>query len=201
MLTTPNGTATYPPTAHPTVAAHLRSIVRWPFTNRLASPIWLAVRLYLAYTWFTMGLDKFSSGFLTGDPIGQMLGMAGNGALPVPLEAYRPVARWLVDLGLTPLLSHSMPFLELAVALSFISGILLVPAALGAVFLNANFLLSGVGIAQLDGLCIVLQLLLLLAFRVAGYIGVQRITMRVISSTLYIFVGLVCVVLERMRLF
>jgi thiosulfate dehydrogenase [quinone] large subunit len=174
MLSAPSTTTAPPLTGHVTVPARLRAVARWPFTSSSASPIWLAVRLYLGYVWLTMGMDKIGSGFLTGDPIGQMLGFAGSGALPVPVEAYRPVARWLVELGVTPLLSHSMPFLEIAVALAFISGILVVPAAVGAVFLNLNFLLSGVGIVALDGRCIALQLLLILAFRVAGYIGVQR---------------------------
>lgn len=182
MLTTPNGSATYQPTGRPAVAAQLRSIVRWPFTNRFASPIWLAVRLYLAYTWFTMGLDKLSSGFLTGDPIGDILRLTGSGVLPVPVEAFRPVAQMLVNLGVTPLLSHSMPFLEMAIALSFVSGVLLVPAALGAVFLNANFLLSGIAIVALDGRFIALQLLLILAFRTAGHLGVQRIATRVVRA-------------------
>ena len=182
MLTTPNGTATYAPTAHPTVAAQLRSIICWPFTSRLASPIWLAVRLYLAYTWFTMGLDKLSSGFLTGDPIGDILRLTGSGVLPVPVEGFRPVAQMLVDLGVTPLLSHSMPFLEMAIALAFISGILIVPAALGAIFLNANFLLSGIAIVALDGRFIVLQLLLILAWRVAGYIGFEAGLVRALKK-------------------
>lgn len=182
MLTTPNGSTTYQPTGITTVAAHLRSIVRWPFSNRFASPLWLAVRLYLGYVWFTMGYSKLSSGFLTADPIGDMLRLAGDGVMPVPVEAYRSVARLLVDLGVTPLLSHSMPFLEMAVALAFISGILLVPAALGAIFLNANFLLSGVAIVALDSRFIVLQLLLILAFRVAGYIGVGRLALRSLKA-------------------
>lgn len=185
MLTTSDRSIALQTGNRSALAARLRIFVSWPFISRFASPIWLAVRLYLAYIWFTMGVDKLSSGFLTGDPIGQMLGMAGSGALPVPLEAYRPVARWLVELGVTPLLSHGMPFLEIAVALSFVSGILVVPAAVGAVFLNLNFLLSGVGIVALDIRCIVLQLLLILAFRVADYLGAQRITMRVVRARLY----------------
>lgn len=182
MLVTPNGTATYQPTGHSAVTAYLRSIVRWPFTNRFASPLWLFVRFYLAYTWFTMGLDKLSSGFLTGDPIGDILRLTGSGVLPVPIEGFRPVAQLLVDLGVTPLLSHSMPFLEMAIALSFVSGVLLVPAAFGAIFLNANFLLSGIAIVALDGRFIVLQLLLILAFRVAGYIGLEAGVVRAFKS-------------------
>jgi len=182
MLTTPDGSATYQPTGLKAVATQLRTIVCWPFGNRFASPIWLLVRLYLGYVWFTMGYSKLSAGFLTADPTGDMLKLVGDGLMPVPIEAYRPVARWLVDLGVTPLLSHSMPFLEMAVALAFISGILIAPAALGAIFLNANFLLSGVAITQLDIRCITLQLLLILAFQIAGYLGAQRIAMRVVRA-------------------
>ena len=182
MLTTPDGSTTYQPTGLKAVATHLRAIVSWPFGNRFASPIWLLARFYLGYVWFTMGYSKLSAGFLTADPTGDMLRLTGDGLMPVPLEAYRPVARWLVDLGVTPLLSHSMPFLEMAVALAFISGILIVPAALGATLLNANFLLAGVAIVALDVRVIALQLLLILAFRVAGYIGVQRVAMRVVRA-------------------
>lgn len=182
MLTTPNGSATYQPTGRSAVATQLRTIVLWPFSNRFASPVWLAVRLYLGYVWFTMGYDKLSAGFLTGDPIGDILKLTGSGVLAVPFEAFRPVAQLLVELGITPLLSHSMPFLEMAVALAFISGILIVPAALGAIFLNVNFLLSGIGIAALDGRCIVLQLLLLLAFRSVGYLSLGGRVVRALKN-------------------
>lgn len=175
MTTKPHDSRTYPPIDRSAVATHLLDIVRFPFTSRMASPLWLVVRLYLAYVWFSMGYSKLSAGFLTADPTGDMLRLAGDGIMPVPFEAYRPVARWLVDLGVTPLLSHTMPFLEMAVALAFVAGVLIVPAALGATFLNANFLLSGVAIAYLDIRVIVLQLLLILAWRVAGVIGVQRL--------------------------
>lgn len=171
MVSTP-ARSTHPPTsrtAHP-----LLRLAVWPFTSRVAAPLWLLVRLYLAYVWFTMGYSKLSAGFLSADPIGDLLRLAGDGVMLVPLEAYRPVARLLVDLGITPLLSHTMPFLEMALAVAFVSGVLIVPAALGATFLNLNFLLSGVAIASLDLRVIALQLLLVLAWRVAGTIGVRR---------------------------
>lgn len=173
-MLSPSTTVTVPPPrGHPTVAARLKTSMSWPFTSRLASPLWLLVRLYLGYVWFSMGYSKLSAGFLTNDPIGQMLGLVGRGVLPVPVEAYRPVAGLLVDSGVTPLLSYGMPFLEMGIALALISGVLLTPAALGAIFLNLNFLLSGVAIVQLDIRVIVLQLLLILAWRVAGTLGVQ----------------------------
>lgn len=176
------GSSTY--SSHPAarLLGFLRRLYLRLFVSSLASPLWLAVRLYLAYIWFSMGLSKFGSGFLTGDPIGQLLGLAGNGTLAVPVEAYRPVARLLVELGVTPVLSHSMPFLELAVALAFLSGVLLVPAALGASLLNLNFLLSGVGIVELDVRCLVLQLLLVFAFRSVGYLSLGGRAGRVLKG-------------------
>lgn len=165
-------------------AARIRVIVRWSFTNRFASPIWLAVRLYLGYMWFIMGLTKIGAGFLTSDPIGDILKLVGNGILPVPVETFRPVAQLLVDFGASPLLSFSMPFLEMAIALSFVSGVLIVPAAVGAIFLNVTFILSGIGQIQLDGRFIALQLLLILAFRIVSYIGIERLAVRILKATI-----------------
>jgi thiosulfate dehydrogenase [quinone] large subunit len=155
-----------------------------PFTHVYASPIWLAVRLYLGYMWWMMGVQKIGAGFLTGDPIGPILKLGADGTLAVPLEFFRPIASMLVASGLTPLISFSMPFLEMAVALAFVSGVLVVPAAIGATLLNIIFVLSGIGQIQLDGRFIALQLLMIAAFRVVSYIGIQRYVVRILRSTL-----------------
>ena len=162
--------------------ARMRAILLAPFTHAYASPLWLAVRLYLGYMWVLMGIGKIQAGFLTGDPIGPILELNANGTLPVPLELWRPVAGFLVDLGVTPLISLSMPFLEIAVALAFISGVLVAPAAIGATLLNVIFILAGIGQIQLDGRFIALQLLLVLAFKVAGTIGVEKLAFRIVRT-------------------
>ena len=71
-----------------------------------------------------------------------------------------------------------MPFLELAVALAFFSGVLVVPAAVGAILLNLNILLSGIGVLNLDGRFVVTEVLFILAWRVVGVIGVQSLLAR-----------------------
>jgi hypothetical protein len=88
----------------------------------------------------------------------------------------------LVSSGLTPLISFSMPFLEMAVALAFLSGVLVAPAAIGAILLNIIFLLSGIGQIQLDGRFIALQLLLILAFKAAGKIGFEKLAFRIVGN-------------------
>ncbi|HEU5101550.1 MAG TPA: hypothetical protein VFU22_21155 [Roseiflexaceae bacterium] len=181
MITTPNRPTTY--TARMGFgASRLLAVIRWPFTNKFAAPIWLALRLYIAWIWFQMSMSKFQAGWLTSDPVGTMLRMIEKGTIVVPLPFYRGVAGALVDAGMSPLISHSMPFLEMAVALSFATGVLVPAAAVGAILLNINIVLSGMGVPAFDGPIIASEILFLLAFRVVGAVGFERLAQRILSA-------------------
>jgi uncharacterized membrane protein YphA (DoxX/SURF4 family) len=162
-------------------ASQILQALHWPFTHRYAAPGWLALRLYLGWVWLQFSISKFQSGWLTSDPIGMLFTSIAKGSLPVPLPFYRDIAASLLGLGVSPLISHIMPFLELAVALAFLSGVLVTPAAVGAILLNTNIILSGIGILAFDGRIIVIQLLLIMARRVAGQIGLERLLMRSVA--------------------
>jgi uncharacterized membrane protein YphA (DoxX/SURF4 family) len=180
MITTSKQRSTYLPARianNPVVAA-----ARWPFVNKFASPIWLALRLYIAWIWFQMALSKLNAGWLTSDPVGQMFKAIADSKLPVPLPFYRGVAQALLDLGISPMLSHSMPFLEMAVALSFATGVLVPAAAVGAILLNINIILSGMGSPAFDGPIIASEILFLMSYRVVGAIGFERIVVRVLKA-------------------
>jgi thiosulfate dehydrogenase (quinone) large subunit len=170
--------------AHPSIVGRVGHTLALPFTHRFGSPLWLAIRLYLGYMWLMMGVQKIGAGWLTSDPVGALLKLVADGTMKVPVEGYRGVAQWLLDIGAAPLLSLSMPFLEIAVALAFLSGVLVVPAAIGAILLNINFMLTGMGQIGLDGRFIALQLLLILAFRVAGLIGFEKLALRILKGTI-----------------
>ncbi len=179
MMTTPRPSTTplclAPPSSSPRRAC---AVIRWPFTHPYAAPLWLALRLYVGWIWWEMGLSKLQGGWLTSDPIGVLLTLVADGTLPVPFECYRGVADTLIKAGLTPLLSHALPFLELAVGLAFIGGVLTPVTAVGAILLNLTFILSGVGGIAFDGPVIVAEILFILAFRVVDRIGVGRLALR-----------------------
>jgi thiosulfate dehydrogenase [quinone] large subunit len=183
MITTPRRTTT---TLHPVnislVLNRAAAAICWPFTNRRAAPLWLLLRLYVAYVFVTMGIAKIEAGFLTSDPIGAMLGLVANGTIPVPFEFYRSVAGVLVGAGLTPMISHTMPFLELAVALSMATGVLTPLAAAGALLLNINFVLSGIGTLAFDGPYMAAEILMLLGAGVVGTIGFEKLALRIVKS-------------------
>jgi uncharacterized membrane protein YphA (DoxX/SURF4 family) len=153
-------------------------ILRWPFSSRLASPLWLGIRIYLGSIWLQFGLAKLEGGWLTGNPMHSMLDAIARGMTPAPFPAYRHVAQALLDVGADRWMSVGLPLAELAVALAFFSGVLLVPAAVGASLLNLNLILSGMASWQFDGRIIALQLLLLAAWRVADYVGLARVVSR-----------------------
>ena len=186
MITTPKQQPSTYTTNESSIGKRLFAAIRWPFTNKYSSPIWLALRLYIGWIWFQMSISKLQAGWVTSDPIGQMLKLIENGTIAVPLPFYRGVAGALVDAGVTPMLSHSMPFMEMAVAISFFRGVLVPVAAVGAILLNINFLLSGIGTLPLDGPVIAAQILFILSFRVVGTIGFEKLAMRVLNAALQV---------------
>jgi uncharacterized membrane protein YphA (DoxX/SURF4 family) len=184
MTTTPKQQPTVYATNEKTIAKRAIAAFRWPFTNRLSAPIWLALlRLYIAWIWFQMSMSKFEAGWLHSDPVGQMFKLIANGTLAVPLPFYRQVAGALLNAGVSPLISHSMPFLELAVALSLATGVLAPAAAVGAILLNINIVLSGMGTPAFDGPIIAAEILFVLPFRVVGTIGFEGLARRILSAT------------------
>jgi uncharacterized membrane protein YphA (DoxX/SURF4 family) len=184
MITAPKQQPTTYTTNESAIGKRTLAVLLWPFTNKYASPIWLALRLYLGWIWFQMSISKLQAGWLTSDPIGQMLKLVENGTIKVPLPFYRGVAGALVDLGITPMLSHSMPFMELAVALAFVTGVLVPVAAVGAILLNINFVLSGIGNLELDGPVIAGQVLLVMSYRVVGVLGFEKLAARILRTVL-----------------
>jgi thiosulfate dehydrogenase (quinone) large subunit len=166
------------------VVARVINTIRWPFVNRYAAPLWLALRLYIGWIFLQMGLGKIEAGWLSSDPSGDLLKLVANGTMRVPFEFYRGVADMLVGAGVTPLLSHTMPFLELAVALAFFTGVLTPVAAFGAILLNINFILTGIGQISLDGPVILANIMLILSFRVVGAIGFERLAGHILGAAL-----------------
>jgi len=85
------------------------ALIRWRSLIAYSSPIWLALRLYIAWIWFQMSMGS-PSGWLTSDPVGQMFKLIEKGTIAVPLPFYRGVAGASAGCGIFAIISHSMPF-------------------------------------------------------------------------------------------
>ena len=168
-------------------------IARFLFADTRMAWVWLIVRLYVGYQWFTAGFEKLTGYSATvGSDFGQHVGNSwiftshlgaqltgfANGGIAQATGAHPAVQGWYawflqnIVIPGAGFWSYLVVFGEIAVGIGLILGILTGIAAFFGVFMNMNFLLAGaVSINPIIG---GLAILLVLAWRVAGYYGVDR---------------------------
>ncbi len=158
-------------------------IIRALFNNTRWAWIWVPIRLFVAYQWITSGWGKFTN------PAWMDTGAALQGfwvnALktdPRPVityDWYRAFIQTMVDLQAWTWFSKVVVFGELAVGIGLLLGLFTGIAALGGMTLNLNFMLAGT--ASTNPALFVIQLLIFLAWKVAGYWGVDRFLLPVLG--------------------
>ena len=154
---------------------------RWArllFHDSRAAWLWLVVRLYLGWQWLDAGLGKLGDPAWTGSSSGTALsGFVGN-ALTETGGAHPQVQGWYGSFIQQFVLPHAALFSylvvagEIAVGIALILGAFTGIAAFFGVFMNANYLLAGS--ISTNPLMILLGALLMLAWRNAGWIGLDR---------------------------
>ncbi len=145
---------------------------RFLFASTTAAWLWLVVRLYVASVFLPAGWEKITSGnwlFGDGAPIQGLV----NGA--IQSEGTPGWYTWFLENVVQPnasLFATLVALGEFAVGLGLLVGLLTGFAAFGGVFLNSNFVLAGA--LGSNPALIVLGVLLTLAWRNAGWIGLDR---------------------------
>ncbi|GIW07636.1 MAG: hypothetical protein KatS3mg060_2441 [Dehalococcoidia bacterium] len=151
-------------------------LIRELFNNTRLAWIWIPVRLFLAYQWINSGWGKFTNPAWM--ETGTALQAYWTNALrmdPRPVityDWYRAFIQTLVDLQAWTWFSKVIIFGELAVGLGLLLGAFTGIAALGGMALNLNFMLAGT--ASTNPVLFVLELLVFMAWKTAGYYGLDR---------------------------
>jgi thiosulfate dehydrogenase [quinone] large subunit len=168
-------------------------IAKFLFADTRIALLWLVVRLYVGYEWFTAGWDKLTGRSIAFDSFGEVskggpwvfsghegAALSGfvAGALKQTQGAHPAVQGWYASflqnivLPNAAVFSYIITFGEICVGLGLILGVLTGIAAFFGVFMNLNFMLAGaVSINPVIG---TLAIFLVLAWRVAGYYGADR---------------------------
>jgi thiosulfate dehydrogenase (quinone) large subunit len=147
------------------------------FNNTKSSWFWLIVRLYVGYEWLMAGWEKVTSPAWVGSQAGQALSGFLQGALAKTSGANPAVQgwyAWFLQHAVMPhiaLWSHFIAFGELTVGIALILGLLTGIAAFFGLFMNLNYLLAGT--VSTNPILFTLSIGLILAWKVAGYIGVD----------------------------
>jgi thiosulfate dehydrogenase [quinone] large subunit len=153
-------------------------LVRFLFGSTRMAWVWFAVRVYLGYQWLTAGREKLESpGWMKS---GTSLAAFWQKAVAAPVGGTKGVVHygWYHDLLAFMLQHHWYIWFAKLVAVSETTiGVMLILGAFVGVFafagafMNFNFMLAGS--ASTNPVLFVLAVLLVLAWKVAGYYGVD----------------------------
>jgi thiosulfate dehydrogenase [quinone] large subunit len=154
--------------------------IRWLFGDPRAAFLWTPLRLYLGWQWLTAGLEKVENPAWTrtGTALQGFLAAATKG---VPGQKGAAIHYgWYHDFLLYMLNHHwytwfgkLVAFGETAVGIALILGAFTGIAAFFGAFMNFNYLLAGT--SSTNPLLFLIAILLLLAWKVAGFIGADYI--------------------------
>lgn len=153
-------------------------IAQFLFQNSKAAVIWLFVRLYIGWAWLEAGWRKFEdpAWMETGQGIlgywQRALGTAPNGKPIIVYDWYRTFIQSLVDSGSHVWFAKLIVFGEIAVGLGLIVGALVGVAAFFGALMNMSFLMAGT--VSTNPILFFAAILLILAWKNAGYIGIDR---------------------------
>lgn len=145
------------------------------FANTKMAWLWLIIRLYVGWQWLQAGWAKVNSPMWVGGQAGTALKGFLMAALAKSSGAHPDVQGWYANFLQTfaiahvQFFSHLVAFGELAVGLGLVLGVFTGIAAFFGTFMNLNYLLAGT--VSINPVLLMLQLFLILAWRVAGYYG------------------------------
>jgi thiosulfate dehydrogenase [quinone] large subunit len=155
------------------------AFVRFLFSNSRAGLFWLPIRLFVGFAWIDAGWHKFT------DPAWTQGGSAlrgfweraaavpdAPGRPPITFEWYRDFINFLLNGHYEGWFALVVTFGELAIGIGLIFGALTGIAAFFGALMNMSFLLAGS--ASTNPVLFTLAVGLMLAWRVAGYYGVDR---------------------------
>ena len=151
---------------------------RFLFNNSRAGLVWLPIRLFLGFNWVEAGWHKATGGgWLDGgsalaDFWKSAAAVPATGKGPITYDWYREFINFLLNGHHETWFAVVITFGEIAVGIGLILGVLTGFAAFFGAFMNMSFLLAGS--ASTNPVMFSLAVGLVLAWKVAGYYGVDR---------------------------
>lgn len=164
----------------PPFAQALFGSTRWAW-------LWLVVRIYVGYVWLTSGLSK------VGNPAWMQTGEALKGfweravvvpdppaRAPIAFGWYRAFIQALLDGEHYTWFAKLVVMGELLVGVALILGAFTGIAAFFGGFMNWNFMMAGT--ASTNPLLFLLSILLILAWKTAGWYGLDRFLLSLLGT-------------------
>ncbi|MEP6986200.1 MAG: DoxX family membrane protein [Chloroflexota bacterium] len=153
-------------------------IARLLFEDTRFAVVWLVVRILLGLVFLEAGIEKLGSpawmdggtalkGFWT-----NAVAIAANGKTPIAFDWYHSFIQGLLDSGSYVWFAKLVAIGEFTVGLCLVLGLFVGIAAFIGGFMSWNFVMAGT--ASGNGLYFAAAILLILAWKTAGYYGLDR---------------------------
>jgi thiosulfate dehydrogenase [quinone] large subunit len=153
-----------------------------PFARALFSTtrfawLWLLVRLYVGWQWLESGWGKISGGvWASGEPLrgfwANAVQIPESGRPTIAYDWYRQFLQFMLNQGWYTWFADLVMWGELLIGVALMLGAFTGIAAFAGGFMNWNFIMAGS--ASVNGFLLVLAVILVLAWKVAGWYGLDR---------------------------
>ncbi len=159
-------------------------ITRFLFSDTRMAWLWAIARVYMAYTWITSGFGKLTNPAWA--DTGVALKSYWVGALsttPKPVitfDWYRMFIQFLVDTQAWTWFSKLVIAGELLIGIALLLGAFTGVAAFFGGLLNWNYMMAGT--TSVNPVFFLLSVLLILAWKTAGYWGLDRVLLPVLGT-------------------
>jgi len=166
-------------------------LARFLFSDTRMAIVWLILRVYVGYSWLDAGWHKIlDTGAKTNyiiDGSGLLAFWQRIAAVPtapakpvIIYDWYRGFIQFLIDAHAEAFMGKVVAFGETAVGIGLILGAFVGVAAVAGGFMNMNFMLAGS--ASSNPVLLILAIVLILAWKTAGYIGLDRFLLPLLGT-------------------
>jgi thiosulfate dehydrogenase [quinone] large subunit len=162
-------------------------LARLLFNTTTFAWLWAIVRIYLGYQWLTAGWHKLSGGGWIDGGTALQSYWAKAAAIPaapakpaITYDWYRAFIQFMLDNGFYSWFAPLVAFGEFTIGVALILGAFVGVAAFFGVLLNWNFLMAGS--ASTNPVLLMLGIVLILAWKVAGWYGLDRFLLPLIGT-------------------
>lgn len=153
-------------------------VLRMLFDDTRFGIVWLVVRVLLGLTWLESGLNKLSdpAWIQTGEALKSFWANAvkvpETGRPPITFGWYRDFIQSMLDAGSYTWFAKAVTLGEVLIGIALILGLFVGLFAFLGAFMNWNYLMAGS--ASTNPILFVAALLLMFAWKTAGYYGLDR---------------------------
>jgi thiosulfate dehydrogenase (quinone) large subunit len=166
-------------------------LARFLFSDTRMALVWLLVRVYVGWAWLEAGWHKIQdTGAATNyiyDGKGILAFWTNIAKVPaapakpaITYDWYRGFIQLLIDNHAEVVMGKVIAFGETSVGIGLIFGAFVGIAAVSGAFMNLNFMLAGSTSA--NPVLLLLGFLLVLAWKTAGYIGLDRFLLPLLGT-------------------